>query len=346
MAFKDGMQAWFSGADLNDSHGAHTLVAVGSPTHGDGPDGLGNALYTTQGGNYAKIANADASAFKPGTSDLTISFLFYNESSNPSGNGYISFGGNFSGSAAGYKISPKTDHIEVNIQDGSTQILFTTNAGSLVDGTWNSISVRFVRGGDCTAWINGANEGSADISSISASDIQPAEDLIVGANYGLSSSDSRLKNIVYWNRAITDAEIAQFHGTGDYLEYEDILEGVVDVHLPLDHASDIRGQVWADLGSIGTTAFVAGKVGDCLSLAGAGRLEGEHAVYRNIGDEAFSLDGWINPNAIGANMGIAGQTNNSYSLQLLSSGKIRFRINTTGGAVILDHSTVLSPPRS
>lgn len=214
--------AWWSGESLTDSINLKTLVPVGSPTLGAGKKG--NAFYTTSAGDYYKIANADANRYAPRFSDMTIAFWYYNDAGNTDGNGFISFGGNPASGQPGYSISPQSDNLEIVFQDATTQHKFNTNAASLVDDTWQSCVVTINRAGNIEVYIDTVLVGTNDISDIELSDIVPTQDFLLGANFDLDASDSRLNEIIIDRRAWDISEVMRYHQGGNSATYAEVTD--------------------------------------------------------------------------------------------------------------------------
>lgn len=146
----------------------------------------------------------------------------------------------------------------------------------------------------------------------------------------------------------TTADRAFLYNSGSGISFMDALDdhtglSTYDVYWDLADVYDKRGQVWANLTNVGSATFTSGKIGNAVSLNGSSQyLKSGHGVLRRIGDEAFSMGCWINADTISADMGIMGQTDSSYSLKLLSSGKVRFLVETAGGTVTADSTSTLS----
>lgn len=334
---------WFGGANATGYHRRTQLTPVNSPTHAAGKIGNGFQASSASGGRYWIIPNADASRFAMGTGAHSVSFWVNPDAVTGGHRGAVSFGGDDSTKDAGLdiRITSNGTGILVYFSDGTTS--YGIAAGSvLTAGILQHVCVTVNRAGNMILYVNGSSVGTKDVSAASAININPPSDLRIGRTDQGQLSDHLIDEVSFWSTELSSAQVGELYASGDAAYYYQII-GTTDVHFPLDHEKDIRGQAWADLASVGTTAFVAGKVGNCLSLSGAGRLEGNNAVFEYIRDEYFSIDGWVSMASLAANQGIAGQTNNGYNLQYLtSSGKLRWRVNTAGGVKTIDHSTVLS----
>jgi len=338
------MLVFYEGEDNTDSHtNGLDLVAVGTPTHSTGNNG--DAIYTTSGGNYYRVLNANAAPIlSPGLSDMTVAFFYYIESTNSSGSGLVTFGGNFGGGEEGFKITPQTDKWELLFQDDTTQIKLSTDASSLTDNEWGCLVITYDRSGNMTCYKNGFTSiGSSSISALSAADIQPSQDFIIGATYNLTSSDSRVDNFAMWDRVLTEDEINDFYNDGFGTTYAELFnQKGAETQYNLSDLTEENGL--APLTNVNGVTFVTGKNGNGANFVTASSqlLTSESLIYKNIEDEDFCGWGWFKLNSVGQNHGITGQSTSSYHLHVLSSDKLRFRINTDGGAKILTHGDTLS----
>lgn len=99
----------------------------------------------------------------------------------------------------------------------------------------------------------------------------------------------------------------------------------------------------------GSAAFTTGKSGNAVSLVTASSqyLSVSDSAFNGVANtdatEPFTIYGWFYLNATGQNHGIAGQNTSSYHVHVISTDKLRFRVNrATSGNLTLDNALTLS----
>ena len=99
----------------------------------------------------------------------------------------------------------------------------------------------------------------------------------------------------------------------------------------------------------GSAAFTTGKSGNAVSLVTASSqyLSVSDSAFNGVANtdatEPFTIYGWFYLNATGQNHGIAGQNTSSYHVHVISTDKLRFRVNrATAGNLTLDNALTLS----
>lgn len=97
------------------------------------------------------------------------------------------------------------------------------------------------------------------------------------------------------------------------------------------------------LTNVNSVTFVSGKVGNCANFVAASsqRLEVSDAIFNGV-SEAFTIWGWFKLTTTGVNHGIAGQNTSSYHCHVISSNKLRLRVNrATAGNRVVDSAETL-----
>ncbi|MEM8489023.1 MAG: hypothetical protein AAF564_25985, partial [Bacteroidota bacterium] len=110
-----------------------------------------------------------------------------------------------------------------------------------------------------------------------------------------------------------------------------------------NHFDDIRGQVFAEIENVGGVTFVGGHVANAADFSGSSqRLNSSDSFFHGLTGFSFEMVGWVRLDALAQNHGLFGQTTSSYHCHVISTNKVRWRVNTAGGPVILDSATTLT----
>ena len=116
------------------------------------------------------------------------------------------------------------------------------------------------------------------------------------------------------------------------------------VFFPFDnHLDDTRGEVFAETDNFGGVTFTTGLVNNAADFSGSSqKVTSSDSFFHNITGFDFEMVGWVRLDAVGQNHGLFGQTTSSYHCHVIGTDKVRWRVNTAGGSVILDSTGTLS----
>jgi len=344
MALTDDLKAWWDGDDETDSHtGGYDLTEVNSPTYAAGK--VGDAFQGAVTGNkHWKIANASAGDFDLGTDDFSVAWWVKGLTVSPSNDGIFEYG-NANSTEAGLAIwSNETDKIIAYLSDGTTRISKQFSAG-ITNGAWSYCVLNGDRSGNAELFVDGVSIDTIDISSLVAANIQPSTDLLIAGATGQGANDRLIDSFGIWSRLLNIDERRWLYNRGAGRSYSEISDysAPTQAAYSLEDEEDFHDGL-VDLTNNGTVTFTTGKVGDAASFNGSSqRLSSDSLLYKDVGDEKISIDCWFKADTISSAMGIAGQSNSSYSLQLLGSGTLRFRTNhVTDGVKTVDWGSTLS----
>lgn len=191
-----------------DSHGGNTLTDNNTVASAAGV--LGNAAVFVASDNTSLSM---ATLYDPELTDFSVSFWINRTSSA----GYILSTGATDNGEDGFSVYVDTlGRLTVYFNDSVqssrlTRILSATLALPL--GVWKHVVITFDRDGNATAWVNGIEALSGDISTHAGSLG------VTRGNLGRGASDSQdliglLDEIVIFNAVLTPDEIATLYGGG------------------------------------------------------------------------------------------------------------------------------------
>jgi hypothetical protein len=195
-----GLQAFYKLDDTSDSSGnGNTLTNNGDVSFASGK--IGNAAVF-DGSNYLQATDSNLPS---GQSARTIS-CWYKTTSNSDLN-VLTYGSqSYNG---GVVLYSQNDGKFIFSQYGDG----ICSTSSLNDNNWHNIVVTY----DGTNWILYV-DGSANDQKEMGTDTQLAELLIGGAFGGGGNFDGSIDAVGIWNRALSDAEVAELYNSGTGLE--------------------------------------------------------------------------------------------------------------------------------
>jgi len=194
---------------------------------------LGSATITGAVGDGAvQFTAADKSYlsmgtnYDPGTSDFSVSFWAYLDTSTTYGT-IIDTGGITN--TAGFSITAKAGNdMTIFFKAGATARVYNTEVlnGTFGIGQWHHIIVNFDRDGNAQAYQNGSATGTPlNISSgndISMGATTGSLGSSINVNTGNPYFNGRLDSFGIWNRLLTESEITALYNGGQGLIYEDL----------------------------------------------------------------------------------------------------------------------------
>jgi len=260
MALTDNLQAFYKLSDLSDSSGNNrTLTNNGNVSFAAGK--LGNA-GVFDGSNYlSSTGNAVL-----GTSDFSVS-------------GWVN-ATNLDGSQKMYYVGG-SNGFTISLMDG---ILHTANANvadlhdfnssDITNNSWFHMVVKR-SGPTFTAYVNGQSIGTQD----SGDTIEfTGDSQFIGAYIdGGYNIEGKIDAVGIWNRALSNAEVAELYNNGTGLELE-VQAPVVDLEdglqafYKLSDTSDSSGNN-RTLTNNGNVSFAPGKIGNAAVFDGSNFLQ-------------------------------------------------------------------------
>lgn len=199
-------QYTFAG-NFNDSVGANNLTANGAPTYADGVYGQAVVLNgSTQYGNAA--ANT---VFDMTTNDFSICAWIKRTSA--SGNTeYIA--SKRAANAAGYSLALNSAG-RVFAEIRASALITTTSTSVLDVGIWYHVAVSFDRDANCTIYINGVADGTAQAISAESASITNTETFTTGRRSAASDGflTATMDDLrIYGTTAISAAQALRIAG--------------------------------------------------------------------------------------------------------------------------------------
>jgi hypothetical protein len=272
MALTNNLLAFYKLDNTTDSSGnGNTLTNNGNVTFASGK--LGNAAVF-DGSNYLQATDSNLPS---GQSSRTIS-CWYKTTSNSEVN-VLAYGAqSFNG---GVVLYSQNDGKFIFSQYGDGII----STSSLNDNNWHNIVVTY----DGTNWILYV-DGSINDQKAMGTDTQLTELLIGGAWGGGGNFDGSVDAVGIWNRALSDAEVAELYNNGTGLELEvPNLNNGLQAFYKLSDLTDSSGNN-RTLTNNGNVSFASGKLGNAAVFDGSNCLTGESLLVGNT----FSVAGWVN----------------------------------------------------
>lgn len=230
-----------------DVIGPNDLTTQNGPTTTVGLDSFGGrAIYFTQASSQAAyILDADQTGLNPGVGDMTIAG-WVNPTSltgNPFVSGFICKGANGAGaSSPGYALHLYNDnqgaasrHPEIEFGSDVSTFPYCQMHGTNITalGEWTHYVVCYNRDLAVKLYVNGVrtfslNDGSSDLMNrfgVNTGTTNPAAKFAIGAlsqNNGalLSFLDGACQGVGYWNRLLTEDEVAALYNNGEGLNLD------------------------------------------------------------------------------------------------------------------------------
>lgn len=232
----------------------------------------------------------------PGTGDWSFSFWFKCSQTNAT---ICRTARNGTGSSGGVSVFiPASGIIRTVISTDSnpTNSITTIGTISVVDAVWRHCVVTFDRDGDCTIYINGEVDGSANISSYAG--------LNIGNNLGgfyfntnitlTTSAIIEIDEFGYFDKVLSAAEIAWLGTNTLYLDpVADALRASVVGYYELEDEND-SGPNGYHLTNTNGVTFSVGQLGNAAEFQeGAEQILSRASPDLDIGTGSFSISAWV-----------------------------------------------------
>jgi hypothetical protein len=186
---------WDLTTDETDAVGSLDLTEEGTVTYGANGAELGG------GANFLKIPVASAGALQLGTDSQSCVFTFEVDTLPASQTQLVSFGGNWiSGLDDGWGVHLNSSgQLLFRFSDGSSWAGFS-GSGTISTATPYTVCISMYRAGSMFGFVNGAQVGSASISTYSATSLTATRDFEIGGDYtGGQYFDGRIKYVSIFN---------------------------------------------------------------------------------------------------------------------------------------------------
>ncbi|MEN1678572.1 MAG: LamG domain-containing protein [Planctomycetota bacterium] len=223
-----------------------------------------------------------------------------------------------------------------------------------LDGAWTSVNAdvgpvdrwrQYVgvynqHAGTLELYADGELVGNATVSTSAVVSADAGELLIGGDDYATSRRfDGAIDDVVLYNRAITDEEIAKHYGLIGRWRLNETSGTVAADSSGLGHDGDHSGGT--TLGESGVRSFAAAFDGV------DGEITTEEAADALDGADAVSIAAWVRPDGtISSSTRIAGNgRSEGFRLDVTSANKPRFHVHLTSGKESLTANTELQAGR-
>jgi hypothetical protein len=253
MALTDNLQAFYKLSDLSDSSGNNrALTNNGNVTFASGK--IGNA-GVFDGNNY--LSGTGNIVF--GTSDFSVA-------------GWVN-ATNLDGSQKMYYVGG-SNGFTISLMDGilhtanaNVADLYDFNSSDITNNSWFHLLVKR-SGAIFTAYVNGQSIGTHDSGdTVEFTGDSQFIGAYIGGGYNV---EGQIDAVGIWDRALSDAEVAELYNNGTGLELEvPNLNNGLQAFYKLSDLSDSSGNN-RTLTPNGTVSFVSGKIGNCFQAAGGG----------------------------------------------------------------------------
>ena len=245
MALTDNLQAFYKLSDTSDSSGNNrTLTNNGNVSFASGK--IGNAAVFDGSAPKHLTISGSSNPINFGSGDFAIS-CFYKPNSRPEGNSwpsifttYVNYPTEHGGVLIFDRANSNPTKFELAI--GSTTLdTDISSSFDVVDGQWYHFVITR-NAGQLKWFINGNLEANVADSSIINQD-----ELCLGcsntgswANDPSGHVDGQLDAFGIWNRALSDAEVAELYNNGNGLELEVILPTLVKLQAPVKFFGNVK----------------------------------------------------------------------------------------------------------
>lgn len=167
-------------------------------------------------GDYIDMGNLAQTNF--GTGDFSVEIVFKRATGLASGEDLCSKR-NGSTNIAGFIISiSSNDTLFFEIDDGAGNEVNAESTSDVADGIYKHSIITFDRSGNATFYVNGASDGTQDISSVGT--INNTISFLVGRNNdGTREITGQIALVRLWNKALTATEANQLAATEGFGSY-------------------------------------------------------------------------------------------------------------------------------
>jgi len=329
MSVLTDLQAAYRFHDEEDSHVyRYHLTENGTPTYASANGGYAASFDGST--DYLSLSTGINHAFQIGDVDWAISLWFKFEAGDVGSE--VSVIGLENTDWLIQKRSNERIRFQVNKASGGA--VNAEIAATHSSGTWYHVFAWFV----ASTQTIGIRVDDTSESTTSVTDDVSARSTTfrVGGHNTSSLMEGDIGEVwIYKGYIPSSSEITELYNSGSIYGYFEAT-GETETYYDLEDVYEKRGDRHDVLTEVGSPTYTTGKVGNGVELSGSSEyVSSDDHIYKYIEDEDFCGKLWIYPHAL-ANDGLMGQDNNSYSLQLRSTGAIRFRLNTSGGAKTLD----------
>ncbi len=201
-----------------DSHGPHTLNAVGSPQPDPGILG-----YAVRVGTSTWLYVDDHPDFRLGTSDLTISLWAY--TTTPADDVYLVYKGDTNIEFAVRMVKDPSGYYyyEGLLKDSAsmTQPLIVRSANAWTSGAWRHLVFVIKNGVEIEFYSNAtrtANSWSGTTSGFTSSGKYCVGCRISGG-YSVDYFPGRIDEMGFWRRALSQSEVSELYNSANALSY-------------------------------------------------------------------------------------------------------------------------------